>query len=564
MPNQDAMKSRNEAIQAIAGQTFDVCVIGGGATGAGCALDSQLRGLKTVLVEGADFASATSSASTKLVHGGVRYLRDAVNKLDAGQYRVVKRALHERLVMIQNAPYLAHTLELIIPCSGWRELLYYGIGLKLYDKISGKSSLLPSRFLSRAETLRRMPMLADRGRKLVGSVAYADGQFDDSRYNLALIRTFTEAGGEALNYARVMDFGRDEIGKLKTAQIKDVLTGRLFEIRARVFINATGPFSDNLRQMANPQASPRLRLSKGIHILLPLDGFEGHDAIMVPKTEDGRVLFAIPWLGRLLVGTTESEATLARDMRVEKSEAEYVLRQLNPYLREPIAMEQIASAFGGLRPLVSSADARDTKKLIREHEVEADPQSGLISILGGKWTTYRAMAEETVDEVQRQLGKAVGQCQTSNHSLIGASGYSEDYWQTLVAEHGVSESTARHLVAKHGARATDVVALIREQPELAQPFIAGLAPIRAEVIFAIREEMAMSIEDILARRIGLQLHGWREAIQAAPVVAQYLAQELGWSAMQTKEAVEQYTSRLNQMLECLGLQPEQLGDSTTI
>ena len=549
------MKPRPEALENIAGKTFDVCVIGGGATGAGCALDAQLRGLNTVLVDGGDFASATSSASTKLIHGGVRYLQQAVTRLDWSQYRVVKRALRERSLMMRNAPFLARPLEFLIPCFSWFEFLYYGSGMKLYDWISGKSTLLPSRFLSLTESLRRMPVLnANDG--LVGSIAYADGQFDDTRFNVSLVQTFTEAGGEALNHARVVGFDRGPDGKLVAAQLEDSLSRRRFTIRARVFVNATGPFSDTVRALANPGLAHRLRLSKGVHILFPLELFAGRDALVVPRTEDGRVLFAIPWLGRLLVGTTESESNLKAEMLVQKSEAEYVLRQLNPYLRAPLTLPQIVSGFAGLRPLVSAGADGETKRLIRDHEVELDPASGLISILGGKWTTYRAMAEDTIDHVQRYLGARVIDCPTRHHPLCGSENYSADYWRTLVTGYQVSESSARHLAGKFGTRAPQVLQLAVEQPALMQPIIVGQAPLRAEIVFAIRAEMAQTIEDILARRIGLQVYDWRLAIQAAPVVAFYLAEDLGWSPAETQSAVELYARKINRMLETIGIAPE--------
>jgi len=550
------MKGRPEALENIAGKTFDVCVIGGGATGSGCALDAQLRGLNTVLVDGGDFASATSSASTKLIHGGVRYLQQAVTRLDWSQYRVVKRALRERSLMMRNAPFLARPLELLIPCFSWFEFLYYGSGMKLYDWISGKSSLLPSRFLSRRESLGRMPMLAASDGQLVGTIAYADGQFDDTRFNITLVRTFTEAGGEALNYARVIGFDKGPGGKLVAAKLEDSLSRRRFTLHARAFVNATGPFSDTVRALANPSVAHRLRLSKGIHILFPLELFAGRDALVVPKTEDGRVLFAIPWLGRLLVGTTESESNLKAEMFVQRSEAEYVLRQLNPYLRAPLTLQQIVSGFAGLRPLVSSGADGETKRLIRDHEVELDPASGLVSILGGKWTTYRAMAEDTIDHVQRYLGASVIDSPTLHHPLCGSENYSADYWRTLITGYRVSESSAHHLAGKFGTRAPQVLQLAVEQPALMQPIIVGQAPLRAEIVFAIREEMAQSIEDILARRIGIQVYDWRLTIQAAPVVAFHLAQELGWSPLETHHALELYTSKVNRMLETIGLAPE--------
>jgi len=322
------MKSRGNACQTIRRGTFDVCIIGGGATGTGCALDAQLRGLSTVLLDAGDFVSHTSSASTKLVHGGVRYLQQAVADFDYGQYAMVKKALHERIHMLRCAPFLAHPLELLVPCFSRWDLLYYTIGMKAYDWIAGSASLFPSRMLSKAEALRRIPRL--RSEKLVGAVSYADGQFDDARFGLTLAQTFTQQGGEVINYVKAVGFGKDVNGKLAVLEVEDQLTREHFEIHAKVFVNCTGPFADHIRLMANPAVPERLRLSKGVHLLLPLDAIQSESALLVPKTEDGRVIFAIPWLGRLLVGTTDDEAKLTDDMVVTpEAEAATGTRQGN-------------------------------------------------------------------------------------------------------------------------------------------------------------------------------------------------------------------------------------------
>src|SRR5277367_565174 len=530
------MKSRAESLRSIAGQSFDVCVIGGGATGSGCALDSQLRGFRTVQLEAGDYASATSSTSTKMAHGGVRYLEEAIRGFDPKEYAVLKRALHERIHMLRNAPFLTTTKQFITPCFRWLDIPYFEIGLKLYDWIAGRDGLAPSTYLSRDETLCRVPTLAvDR---LVGSVAYTDGQFDDARYNITLVKTLAAAGGETLNYARVLAFQKAPEGKLAAAVVEDQRTQARFTIRARAFINATGPFADTVRRMAMPAALPRMRLSKGIHILLPLEVLASDDALLIPKTEDGRVLFAIPWYGRLLVGTTDDEAKLGDELVVTKEEVAYVLRQLNKYLAQPATPDQIVSGTAGLRPLVSSGKSTKTKSLARDHEVELDSVSGLISIMGGKWTTHRAMAEDTLNAVQKYLGDAGRKCSTLTHPLLGSAGYTPDYWQTLAKRFGLTELTARHLAQKYGACAPDVMKFTEVDPELARPLVPGLAPIRVEVVFGAREELAVSIEDVLARRIGLQLYSWRDAITAAPIVAAYLADELGWSLTQSQEAIQ--------------------------
>jgi glycerol-3-phosphate dehydrogenase len=548
------VRTREEALRAIEGKTFDVCVIGGGATGSGCALDSQLRGLKTAQLEAEDFACGASSASTKMVHGGVRYLQEAIRNLDFKEYRVLKEALHERIHMLRNAPFLTNTRFFLTPCYRWLDVAYFATGLKLYDWIAGRDGLAPSTLLSREQALRRMPSLAASG--LVGAVMYADGQFNDARYNITLVKTFAEAGGETLNYARVVAFERDAAGKLATAVVADKVTRRDFVVHARSFVNAAGPNADNVRRMATPDVPLRIKFSKGVHIVLPLEILGSTEAMLIPKTEDGRVLFAIPWLGSLLVGTTDDEIDSPDHLHLEAEEVQYLLRHLNRYLARPVSAARIVSAMVGVRPLVSSGGSRSTKKIARTHEVELDSKSGLISIMGGKWTTYRAMAQDTIDAVQKYLGISISQCQTLRHMLWGSDGYSTDYWKTLAKLGGVTELSARHLAGQFGTRASMVMDLAREQPELAAPLVEALAPTRAEAVFAIRDEMAMSIEDVLSRRIGLQTHSWKHAIRAAPAVAELLARELGWSEKGKREAVDQYVAKIRELMAEAGVAGE--------
>lgn len=548
------MKTRDQALRSVERETFDVCVIGGGATGSGCALDAQLRGLKTVMLDAGDFAGATSSTSTKIIHGGVRYLQAAIKDFDRSQFHVVYRALRERSLMLQNGTYLARPIEFLIPCFGWTDVVYYSVGMKLYDWMAGRAGLSPSHFLSREETLRRMP--AVKSDHLVGSVAYADGQFDDARYNIALCLTFAGAGGEALNYARVTALTKDSKGRLDSAQVEDCLTRRKFTVRARCFVNATGPFSDTVRHLATPSAAPRMRLSKGAHIVLPLESMPISDAMLIPNTGEGTVLFAIPWMGRLLVGTNEREVNVDDVLCVTSEDVQFFLHHLNRYLVAPITPDMVLSGIAGARPLVSAGDARAAKKLSRDDVIEIDRLSGLISIMGGKWTTYRAMAEDTINAAQRYLGVSVTESPTRNHPLSGSDGYTPDYWQTLAASHTVSEATARHLAGKFGTAAPQVLELLQEDPELAKAILEDLAPLRAEVVHCIRHEMAMTIEDILFRRLGVQLYGWRSAIHAAPVVASILADELGWSDEFARSATRQYVSQMNRCLQSAGLAPE--------
>jgi len=545
------MKARTEELKNIAGQQFDLCVIGGGATGAASALDAQLRGIRTVLVEAGDFAGATSSAATKIIHGGVRYLEEAIKGADVQEYHVLVRALHERVRMLENAPHLTRILEFLVPSYKWIDVAYLDIGLKIYDWLAGPGRISPSKFLSLEETLKRMPGLNQKG--LIGGVAYADGQFDDARYNMMLVQSFTMAGGNAMNHARVTDFRRDANRKLSGVVVKDQLTGQTFTLDANVIVNATGPVSDFIRQMATPGVGKRMRPSKGAHILLPMEVFPTNDALLIPKTEDGRVLFAVPWNGRLLVGTTDEEVSPEAELLVTKEDVEYMLRQLNQYLARPVTPDEIVSGFAGARPLVGSESEGDTKKLARDDVIEVDPASGLISIMGGKWTTHRAMAEDTISRVQQALGVTPTDSLTRNHVLYGGEGFTDDYSEKLGHQHGLSEAAARHLTSKFGTAAEKVLAVARENTKLLQPIIASFPALQGEVVYAVRYEMAATIEDVLARRIGMQLHSWRDAMDAAPVVGSLMAAELHWDDAYAGEAVQQYVGKINHLLDSAGL-----------
>jgi glycerol-3-phosphate dehydrogenase len=545
------VESRKDALAAASRQEFDICVIGGGATGAGCALDGQLRGLRTVLLDAGDFASAASSASTKLVHGGVRYLEQAVKSLNLEEYRMVKSALRERQYMLRNAPHLAHPTHFLVPVYSWSKAAYYLIGMKMYDAVAGKSNLFPSSFLSREEALRRMPGLNAKG--LRGAVAYSDGQFDDARYDLALVDTFVEAGGTALNYARVAGFTRDADGKLSAANVREVVSGEEFVVSARKFVNATGTGADKVRALANPELASRMHPSKGVHLLFPADTFPGKDALLVPHTEDGRVIFAVPWQERLLVGTTDDEVTPATRMVVEKDEADYLLRQLNPYLQTPLRREQTVSGLAGLRPLVAAQVQTETSKLIRDHEVELDSSSGLISILGGKWTTHRLMAQDTIDAVQREMGSEPSASLTRQWPLSGAKGFAANFPTKLEKEYALPADVARHLSGKFGSRALKIMELLRENVEWKMRVDTAIPAIQAELVYSIRFEMAETIEDLLARRTGVQMYGWKEALAAARVAGELLAREKGWDAAKAAGAVAEYAAKIRGFLNELEL-----------
>ncbi len=546
------MKPRTAAKVAAQESQFDVCVIGGGATGAGCALDAQLRGLRTVLIEANDFASGASSASTKLVHGGVRYLEQAVKSLNLEELRMVKHALRERRFMLSNAPYLARAAHFLIPVYSWLRAGYYLAGMKIYDLIAGEGNLFPSGFVSREETLKRLPGLKSDG--LRGAISYSDGQFDDARYNLALVETFVESGGTALNHAPITAFAFAENGKINGAMVRDAITGENFRVKARKLVNATGTGTDLVRALANPSLPSRMRPSKGVHLFFAAELFPGQDALLVPQTEDGRVIFAVPWQSRLLVGTTDDPASDRTRMLVEKEEANYLLRQLNPYLAQPLRLEQALSGMSGLRPLVAGPRQTNTSKLIRDHEVEVDQVSGLVSIMGGKWTTYRFMAEDTIDHVQRELGVPLTDSATKHHPLAGSAGFDEQFSNRIEKEYSLAADIARHLSGKFGSRALQILQLLAENASWNGRIAPELPVVQAEIVFCVRNEMAETIEDLLARRTGAQLYDWKQSLMAAPLAAQLLAQEKERKAGYTAAAVEEYSAKINGFLTELGLE----------
>jgi glycerol-3-phosphate dehydrogenase len=548
--------NRSENIQRLRNEEFDLCIIGGGASGAGCALDAALRGLRVALVEKTDFAAETSSKSTKLVHGGVRYLEQAFKNFDFAQLRQVRHGLEERHIVLRNAPHLARPLALVTPVFSWWENLYFSIGLKLYDWFaSGKDNLPPSRRLSKAETLRRMPGLSS---KIHSAVLYYDGQLDDARYCLALAQSAAGAGAVVANHLEVVDFQKNESGSLNVALVRDNVSGEKLTLRAKLFLNCTGPFADQIRLLANPELPPRIRPSKGVHVVLPHAALGSSDALLIPKTKDGRVVFAIPFEGELLLGTTDDDYfDLEKEPVLEAAETDFLLETLQPFLKEKIDKEQVKAGFGGLRPLVAPIDNQitksmsaeraitqgvtnhQTKSLVRDHEVEHDPASNLLSLLGGKWTTYRLMSKDATDAVCDLLG-IEADCRTESHRLIGAAGWDSNFWKKIQADYGFEQDIARHLAEKYGTRAAQVSTLAVENPKLAERLLPDFPFLKAEVVFAVRFEMACTLRDFLARRIRLEITDWQAAMAAAPETARLMGTELGWSQDRQREATAAY------------------------
>ncbi len=530
--------NREKQLDRMRNEHFDILVIGGGATGAGIALDAATRGLKVALVEKGDFSEGTSSRSTKLVHGGVRYLEAAVKHLDKVQYNLVRDALHERGVILRLAPHLSHPIPLLTPLYKAWEVPYYFSGLKAYDLLAGHERLRPSRFVPRGKAMQEFPQLKDEG--LVGGVEYYDGQFDDARMNVAIIVTALREGAAAANYAEVTELIKEN-GRVVGARVKDNQLGEDFEIRARAVVNATGPFTDTVRHMDDPEAPPMVVTSSGVHIILPGRFSPPGTGLLIPKTEDGRVLFVLPWMGHTLAGTTDEPAELSFHPKPQQQEIEYILRHLKRYFALQPQESDILAAWSGLRPLVKDPKAHDTAELARDHLINESP-SGLVTIAGGKWTTYRKMAEDLVDYAisTRELHPPHG-CITKEVFIEGGAAYDPEGWRTLVETHGLDEDVAQQLNHSYGDKA----------PELAELAATGLdarlAPdhpyIEAEVVWAVRKEMAVRPIDVLARRTRLAFLDQKGSLAALKRITLLMAAELGWS-LKEQEAREAESRQL--------------------
>lgn len=517
----------------------DLLVIGGGATGCGIALDAASRGLSVVLVEQNDFAEGTSGRSSKLVHGGVRYLEMAVKRFDREQYRLVKEGLNERFLFLRNAPHLTRVLPLVSPLYRWFQLPYLWAGLKLYDLLAGAHGLGPSGFQSVDKTLLECPQLNRRGLK--GGIRYYDGQFNDSRMVLALALTAAEQGAMIANHLAVVAFCK-AAGIIDGAVLEDRLAGERFELKARAVINATGPFVDRLRQLDRVDVKPMLAVSSGIHIVLDQHYPPSQAGLLLAETEDERVLFVLPWQGRCLVGTTDQKAELAEHPQPTEAEVRYLLRHLQKVLDPPPTQENIRAVWSGLRPLVQDAEATDTAELLRDFVIE-DSLAGLLSIAGGKWTSYRRMAEKLVDQVVATRGFAAATCRTKELHLTGGEGWQPTGWQPLAKDYLLDEQTARHLHANYGTRAS-AVAKLAVGPLLA-PVVDGFLCIGAEVVYAARHELAERAIDVLARRMPLALLDTEAAGQAGGQVIKLMRAEKDWCQQRCHEELKLLEKRLS-------------------
>jgi glycerol-3-phosphate dehydrogenase len=524
-------------------QQFDLLVIGGGATGCGIALDAASRGLNVALVERGDFAEGTSSRSTKLVHGGVRYLEAALLHLDRVQFNLVRDGLHERGVLLRIAPHLVNRITLVTPLYQWHEIPYVYSGLCLYDLLAGGMGLGRSRLIGRSEALQRFPMIRKEGLK--AGVLYNDGQFNDARMNLALALTAIEHGAVVVNHLAVTSLVK-VADKIVGAVVRDRFSGESWEVLARGVINATGPFTDRVRLMDDPGVTPLLKVSSGVHIVLDRRFTPPDAGITIPRTEDGRVLFILPWQGYCLVGTTDEAAEPVEHPRVSEQDIDYLLRHLHRYFNLQVERTDIRAAWAGLRPLVIDPSAHDTARLARDHQLSVSP-AGLISIVGGKWTTYRKMALDTVDYAVRTLGLTTArQCCTDRLVLVGGSDFQADGESALVARYGLDPEVAHHLHFSYGNRGEDVARL--STGESGERLVEGHPYLKGEVLYAVREELALRAIDVVSHRLPLAFLDNGAARRAAATVVALMAEELGWDAAQIDREMDELRERLDGVL----------------
>lgn len=498
---------------------WDITIIGGGATGLGIAVDAATRGYRTILLEKSDFAKGTSSRSTKLVHGGVRYLAQ-------GDVLLVTEALYERGRILKNAPHLTKNQEFIIPAYSLWDVILYTAGLKFYDLLSGRLSLGKSYFINRSKTLSRLPLLRSKGLK--GGIVYHDGQFDDSRMAMAMVHNCIQKGALTLNYFEVTGLLKDQNGKIKGVNAIDIDTGNEYEILSKLVINATGVFTDYIHRMDVPDAKPSIRPSQGAHIVLDKSFLASDSAIMIPKTEDGRVLFLIPWYDKIVAGTTDTPLDdISNEPKALDEEIDFILRTAANYLTKKPTRDDVLCIFAGLRPLAANPDKPTaTKEVSRRHKISL-AKSGLLSITGGKWTSYRRMAEETINRGIKAGLIENRKCITRNYSF-----YPEK----------LDLRTERLKI--YGEQAIEIEKMISDNPELGELFNPGLPYTKAEIIWICRNEMPLKLEDILARRTRALFLDTKISSKIAPEIAGIMAKELNF----TKEWAENQIKEYNQLI----------------
>lgn len=529
--------TRAENLQRLKDESiiWDMLIVGGGATGAGCALDATTRGLKVAAVEREDFASGTSSKSTKLVHGGVRYLEKAVWNLDYEQYKLVREALRERKTFLEIAPHLTESVPIMIPVYKWWQVPYFWMGTKFYDLLAWGENLEPSYFMSRRHTIAKFPMI--QSENLKGALVYYDGQHNDARMNVELMTTAACHGAAIANRVEVMAITKDEQSQINGARVMDKLTGEQWNVRAKCVVNATGPYTDSLRKMDDPNACSIVAPSTGVHVVLPGYYSPKDMGLIGMNTSDGRVMFYIPFMSGTIAGTTDAPCKIRQDPLPTEQEVSFILKEIKRYLSDDLDIRRcdVMSAWSGIRPLVYDPAAKNTESLVRNHMINVS-DSGLLTIAGGKWTTYREMAEQTVDCAIKHFNlQPREKCVTKYISLLGGRQWQPMQHIALIHEFGVSSDVAENLCNEYGSRAWLVANYIEPSQtgsrELARRLDSNYPFLEAEVRYCAQHEYANSATDILGRRTRLAFLDALAALRSLPRVIDIMAEELNWNEM---------------------------------
>jgi glycerol-3-phosphate dehydrogenase len=532
--SQLAPDQRRTALKRLSDEVFDVVVIGGGATGTGCALDAATRGLDVALVEARDFAAGTSSRSSKLVHGGLRYLEQR-------NFGLVREALKERSLLLNVlAPHLVTPVPFLLPLTEWWQRAYIGAGLALYDSLGGHEGLPRHRHLTKRGALKIAPAL--RPDALRGAIQYYDGKVDDARHTMTVARTAAQYGAAVVSNTRVIGFLR--AGERVTGvRVRDELSGTETEVRARMVVNATGVWTDDVQALVGERGKFKVRASKGIHLVVPRDRLQ-LDTGLILRTEKS-VLFVIPWGRHWIIGTTDTDWELDKaHPAASAADIDYVLEHVNAVLEQPLTHADVEGVYAGLRPLLTG-ESESTSKLSREHTV-AVPVPGMVAVAGGKYTTYRIMARDAIDVVARNLDRTVPESATHVTPLLGASGF-KALWNRrdrVASNSGVHEAWIEHLLRRYGTRIEDLLALIAERPELGKPLQGADDYLAAEVTYACSHEGALHLDDVLARRTRISIETWDRGLEAATHAAPLMAEVLGWDEATTAEEVEIYRARV--------------------
>ncbi|HST43403.1 MAG TPA: glycerol-3-phosphate dehydrogenase/oxidase [Conexibacter sp.] len=528
-------EQRDGALERMANETFEVVVIGGGVVGTGSALDAASRGLSVALVEARDFASGTSSRSSKLIHGGLRYLE----QLD---FRLVREALRERSLLLNTlAPHLVKPVPFLYPLEHhvW-ERGYVGAGMVLYDELAGHDGVPRHRHLTKRQALRLAPGL--KPDTLIGGIQYYDGRVDDARHTLTVARTAAHYGAAVANNAPVIGFLR-EGERVTGVRVRDVVSGREIEVRAQQVVNSTGVWTDDIQHLVGERGKFRVRASKGVHLVVPRDRIQ-LDTGLILRTEKS-VLFVIPWGRHWIVGTTDTDWELSKaHPAASRTDIDYVLEHANKVLSQPLTHADVEGVYAGLRPLLSG-ESESSSKLSREHSV-AVPVPGLVAVAGGKYTTYRVMAKDAIDAAARGIDRSVPPSATHRTELLGAEGYWA-LWngrQRLAQESGLHTARIEHLLNRYGSRTEELLDLVRARPELAEPLPGADDYLKVEVVHAASHEGARHLDDVLARRTRISIETFHRGTETAQTAAELMGEVLGWSSAEIRREVDAYVARV--------------------